>query len=169
MNTKEILSNLKFNESYAKFRKQDNRLETWEEACKDVMSMHYNKFSKLQNWNEIKPYFEEAEKAYIEQRILASQRNLQFRERSILKHNAKLFNCSSTYIDREEVFKQILYILLCGCGVGYSVEKRFINKLPLLKKRKEINEIYIIEDSIEGWANALNKYQCFNTDKYKLS
>lgn len=157
MNGKQLLSNLKFNESYSKFIKELNRKETWEESCDDVMSMHYNKFSKLNNWEEIKPYYDLALDSYRSMEILASQRNLQFREEHITKHNERLYNCSSTYIDRIEVFKQIFFILLCGCGVGYSVEKRFIDKLPLLKKRNE-NEyfVHVVEDSIEGWSNSLH-------------
>jgi ribonucleoside-diphosphate reductase alpha chain len=155
---KELVSNLKFNESYAKYKKEEGRLETWEEACKDVMSMHYNKFSVLPNWNEIEPYFQSAEQAYINQEILASQRNLQFREKSILKHNCKLYNCSVTYVDRPEVFKEIMWVLLCGAGVGFSVENRYIDKLPKIHKRNNIAPIvHIIEDSIEGWAIAIDK------------
>lgn len=156
-NGKELLSNLKFSESYAKFNKDLNRLESWEESAEDVMSMHFNKFSKLENWSEIKPYYEIALNAYKNQNILASQRNLQFREKSILKHNAKLYNCSVTYVDRPEVFKEIMWVLLCGAGVGYSVENRFINKLPHLKQRNNENPIvHSIEDSIEGWAYAVD-------------
>lgn len=152
---KELVSNLKFNESYAKYRKEDGRLETWQEACEDVMQMHYNKFSVHPNWKEIEPYFNSAKQAYVNQEILASQRNLQFREKSITKHNAKLYNCSVTYIDRPEVFKEIMWVLLCGAGVGFSVENRFISKLPQIQKRDNANPIvHIIEDSIEGWANA---------------
>lgn len=155
---KDLVSNLKFNESYAKYKKEEGRLETWEEACKDVMSMHYNKFSVLPNWSEIEPYFQSAEQAYINQEILASQRNLQFRERSINKHNCKLYNCSVTYVDRPEVFKEIMWVLLCGAGVGFSVENRYIDKLPKIHKRNNIAPIvHIIEDSIEGWAIAIDK------------
>jgi len=154
---KDLISNLKFNESYAKYKKEEGRLETWKEACEDVMSMHYNKFSVLPNWNEIKPYFDSAQQAYVNQEILASQRNLQFREKSILKHNTKLYNCSVTYVDRPEVFKEIMWVLLCGAGVGFSVENRFISQLPEIKKRNDSNPVvHIIEDSIEGWALAID-------------
>jgi len=156
MQGKDLLSNLKFNESYAKFNKSLNRLETWEEAATNVMDMHYNKFSKLDNWQQIEPYFESAKKAYINLEILASQRNLQFREKSITKHNAKLYNCSVTYIDRPEVFKEVLWVLLCGCGVGFSVEQRFINKLPKIYSRQGENILHVIDDSIEGWAKAID-------------
>jgi len=154
---KDLISNLKFNESYAKYKKEEGRLETWKEACEDVMSMHYNKFSVLPNWNEIKPYFDSAQQAYVNQEILASQRNLQFREKSILKHNTKLYNCSVTYIDRPEVFKEIMWVLLNGAGVGFSVENRFVSQLPQISKREVDGKfVHTVEDSIEGWAIAID-------------
>lgn len=150
---KELLSNLKFYESYSKYREDLGRKETWEESVDSVMEMHYKKFNHLP---ELTPYLDSATQAYKNKQILASQRNLQFRGDSINKHNVKLFNCSSTYIDRPEVFKQIMYILLNGCGAGYSVEKRFVDKLPSIKKRKEETVTHIIEDSVEGWALAVD-------------
>lgn len=156
MTGKDLLSNLKFSESYAKFRKEDGRLETWEEACRDVMNMHYEKFKGLKNWKKIEPFFNSAQNAYINQEILASQRNLQFRKRHIDKHNAKMYNCSVTYVDRPEVFKEIMWVLLCGAGVGYSVENRFITQLPTIKKCADTPIVHVIEDSIEGWAYAID-------------
>lgn len=154
---KQLASQLKFNESYAKFRKDLNRKETWEESVEDVMSMHYNKFSTLPNWKEIEPYFNTAKEAYKNMEILASQRNLQFREKSISKHNCKLYNCSVTYVDRPEVFKEILWVLLNGAGVGFSVESRFIQQLPKLVKRDAFSHfVHIVEDSIEGWAISID-------------
>ena len=150
---KELLSNLKFYESYSKYREDLGRKETWEESVDSVMEMHYSKFKHLP---ELTPYLDSATQAYKNKQILASQRNLQFRGDSINKHNVKLFNCSSTYIDRPEVFKQIMYILLNGCGAGYTVEKRFVDKLPTIKRRKEDTITYTIEDSVEGWALAVD-------------
>lgn len=151
---KELLKNLKFYDSYSKYRKDLGRKETWEESVDDVMSMHYNKFKGV---DALVPYLDKATKMYKESKILASQRNLQYREEQILKSNTRLFNCASTYIDRPEVFKQILFVLLNGCGMGYSVEQRFIDKLPKLHQRKEETVTFQIEDSINGWANALDK------------
>lgn len=150
---KKFLSDLKFFESYSKWNDSLKRKETWEESVEDVMKMHYNKFRHIP---EIIPYIDKAKTAYKNKEILASQRNLQYREEQITKSNTRLFNCSSTYIDRPEVFKEAMWVLLNGCGVGYSVENRFIDKLPTIKNRKEDTVTYVIEDSIEGWANALD-------------
>jgi ribonucleoside-triphosphate reductase (thioredoxin) len=154
---KDLLSELKFKEAYAKFRKDKMRMETWEESAEDVMDMHYNKFKDLDTWNEIKPYFDKALNSYKEQKILASQRNLQFRGNQVNSHNVKLYNCSTTYVDRPEVFKEIMYVLLCGAGVGFSVERRFVDKLPTIKERKEEVKTYTIPDSIEGWSLAIDE------------
>lgn len=150
---KKLLKNLKFYDSYSKYNESLKRKETWEESCADVMSMHRNKFA---NNEKALQYIDFAEKMYINEAILASQRNLQYREAQVLRANARIFNCASTYIDRPEVFKQIMYVLLCGCGMGYSVEKRFINKLPEVKQRLDSTITHVIEDSIEGWALALD-------------
>ena len=151
---KDLLKNLKFYDSYSKYNTLLGRKETWEESARDVMALHYNRYSS--NY-ALMPYLDKATEMYVEGKVLASQRNLQFREEQILKANTRLFNCASTYIDRPEVFKQIMYVLLCGCGMGYSVEQRFVDKLPSLKPRKEETISYVIEDSIEGWAMALDK------------
>lgn len=151
---KELISNLKFYDSYSKYNDVLGRKETFEESVYDVMSMHYEKFKD--NPDAI-PYLDFASEHYLKGRVLASQRNLQYRKEQIKRSNARLFNCSSTYIDRPEVFKQIMFVLLNGCGAGYSVEKRFINKLPSINKRNENTVTFQIEDSIEGWALALDK------------
>lgn len=154
MNTgKKFLSDLKFFESYSKWNDKLQRKETWEESVEDVMKMHYHKFKDIA---ELQPYLKKAEEAYKNKEILASQRNLQYREEQILKSNTRLFNCSSTYIDRPEVFKEAMWVLLNGCGVGYSVERRFVDKLPTIKQRPDKTITHIVEDSIEGWANALD-------------
>lgn len=150
---KNLLGNLKFYDSYSKYLDDKGRKETWRESAIDVMSMHYNKFGHI---GDVIPYLDLATEAYINKQILASQRNLQYREEQILKHNARLFNCSSTFIDRPEVFKQILYILLTGCGSGYSVEQRFIDKLPSIQKRMDVTITHVVEDNIEGWGLALD-------------
>lgn len=154
MNTgKKFLSDLKFFESYSKWNDKLQRKETWEESVEDVMKMHYHKFKGIA---ELQPYLKKAEEAYKNKEILASQRNLQYREEQILKSNTRLFNCSSTYIDRPEVFKEAMWVLLNGCGVGYSVERRFVDKIPTIKQRPDKTITHIVEDSIEGWANALD-------------
>lgn len=150
---KELLRNLKFYESYSKYKEELGRKETWEESVDDVMSMHYNKFADVP---ELIAHLNAATEDYKTSLVLASQRNLQFREQQILRNNARLYNCCSTYIDRPEVFKQIMFLLLAGCGVGYSVERRFVNKLPAIQERLPTTITHVVDDSVEGWAIAID-------------
>jgi len=106
--------------------------------------------------NELKEYFEEARQAYKEQRVLGAQRALQFGGDQLMKHQMRMYNCTSSYADRPDFFGELFYILLCGAGAGFSVQKHHIKKLPKLQARTKQAKGYIVEDSIEGWASALD-------------
>lgn len=150
---KKFLSDLKLHSDYLRWDTEHDRYESWEEAVESILIQHVVKYKNIDITEEldfIRPYL-------YDKKILASQRNLQFRGEEIFKHNSRLFNCSSTYIDRPEVFKQIMYLLLSGCGVGFSVEKRFIEQLPTIKQRQDTIKQYTIPDSIEGWSLALDE------------
>ena len=88
-------------------------------------------------------------------KILGSQRALQFGGSPIFKHNARMYNCISSYIDRPRFFQECMYLLLCGCGTGFSVQKHHIAKLPNLIKEKIGQKKFVIKDSIEGWSDAV--------------
>lgn len=112
---KKLLRDLKFYESYSKYKPEISRKETWEESVQDVIQMHRNKFKHIDT-QEFNSYLDVIEEDYSKGLILASQRNLQYREAQITAHNHRMFNCASTYIDRVDVFKQVMYVLLGGCG-----------------------------------------------------
>ena len=150
----QLLSDFKFYSSYSKFKKEDERMETWGEAIDRVMQMHYKKYQNKIT-PELQEYLDFATKQYKEKRILGSQRALQFGGDSILKHEMKQFNCLVSYCDRVEFFKEAMYLLLCGCGVGFSVQTLHVEKLPMIGKRIEGVKTFLIEDSIEGWADAI--------------
>lgn len=159
----ELLADYVFLSKYAQ-RRPDGRLETWEETVDRIYDMHR---VKLGNMGLDSPFvieaLEEAKKLEKDKVILSSQRGRQFASpvptSGILKHETKMYNCSSTYIDRTEVFGEVMYLLLCGCGVGYSLHKEYIDKLPVVCPllSAEHNEVYTIEDSIEGWADSVNQ------------
>jgi ribonucleoside-triphosphate reductase len=150
---KKFLSDIKLHSDYLRWDNNNDRYETWEEAIEAILTQHVIKYKNVDITNEldyIRPYL-------YDKKVLASQRNLQFRGEEIFKHNTRLFNCSSLYIDRTEVFKQVIYLLLSGCGVGFSVERRFVQQLPTVKRRTNNTVTYDIEDSIEGWSLALDE------------
>jgi ribonucleoside-diphosphate reductase alpha chain len=110
--------------------------------------MHLDKFPHLS---------EEIEDAYrfvYEKKVLPSMRSLQFAGKPITINNARIFNCSYLPIDDHRAFSEIMFLLLSGCGVGYSVQRHHIEKLPEIRKPLKSRR-YLVGDSIEGWADAV--------------
>lgn len=164
MNNNQALQDYIFYSKYSRYNKALKRKETFKEAVNRVFDMHekhlIKNFPHLLDGNEQSvEFFEMFSKAFDlaeEQVVLGSQRALQFGGDQILSKNLKMFNCSATYVDRIDVFKEIEYVLLCGCGVGISVQKLHIEKLPsMLGPDKEKVE-FTIPDSIEGWSEAVD-------------
>ena len=154
VDTRKFLSETKFYEGYSRFVEDENRYETWDEAVDRVIDMHTKNYN--QKSNELAPYLDEARQSYSEQRVLGAQRALQFGGEQLMKHQMRMYNCTSSYADRPEFFGEIFYILLCGAGAGFSVQKHHIEKLPQIQPRTKQAKGYIVEDSIEGWASALD-------------
>jgi ribonucleoside-triphosphate reductase (thioredoxin) len=121
--------------------------------------MHIGQFPQIED--DIRWAFDQVR----QKRVLGSQRALQYAGEPILRKNARVYNCTVSYCDRPEFFQEALWLLLCGCGVGFSVQKHHIAKLPEFhaewysafkegESRLE-DKTFVIEDSIEGWADAL--------------
>ena len=143
-------------------RKENGILENWNETVDRIYGMHEVKLKELGLFNDLtKKALNKAKKFEYNKAILSSQRGRQFASANkysgILKHEAKMYNCSSTFIDRPKVFSEIMYLLLCGCGVGYSLHKEYIEKLPEVKEHTHTlpSVLFTIPDSIEGWADAI--------------
>lgn len=144
-----LLSDLVAFRTYAKHLKHLNRRESLEETINRNMTMHLDRFPKLSR-DIIKAY-----KQVHDLKVMPSMRSLQFGGDAINKNNGRIYNCSFVHIKYERVFAEVLYLLLCGCGVGYSVQKRHIESLPSIRTPKREN-IHMIHDSIEGWADAVD-------------
>lgn len=91
----------------------------------------------------------------LKKKVLGSQRALQFGGPPALKKNARIYNCVSSYCDRGRFFQEMLWLLLCGCGTGFSVQQHHVAKLPGLQDPTGELHTYQIPDTIEGWADAL--------------
>ena len=140
---------------YARYNKDAQRRETWVEQVDRVMGMHKEYFGILSE--SLKEEFEFVTEMLYKKRVLGSQRALQFGGRAILEKHERMYNCSFSYLDRADFFKETMYLCLCGVGVGFSAQTHHIQKLPELELNRT-NEIvkYTIPDSIEGWAEALD-------------
>jgi ribonucleoside-diphosphate reductase alpha chain len=103
-------------------------------------------------------------------RVLPSMRSMQFGGEAILKNHSRMFNCSFSNVDRVEFFREFLFLLLSGCGVGFSVQKHHIALLPPLPTRASAHDLPVwhfqVEDTIEGWADSLHAlFQSFYEGK----
>lgn len=153
VDAKKLMSEVKFYESYSRWLPEKGRKETWEEAVERVMDMH-REFYKDKLTAELEEHFAFSERHYKEKNILGSQRALQFGGQQLLTHHARNYNCSVSYCDRPAFFNEAMYMLLCGAGVGFSVQYRHTNKLPDVAARSPYAAaIFTPEDSIEGWAD----------------
>ena len=148
------LQNYTFVSKYARWIEKENRRETWKEAVDRVRDMMHTMYAD----KNIKEDIDWAYDLMFKKKVLGSQRALQFGGEPILKRHAKIYNCTSSYCDRLRFFQECFWLLLCGSGTGFSVQKHHVAKLPNLsseKKDKRKGVKYVIEDSIEGWADAL--------------
>lgn len=155
INGRKLMSDAKFYEAYSRFIEEEGRYETWEESVARVMNMHRNFYKDKIN-DELSLLIDEVQSRYNSKLFLGAQRALQFGGNQLLKHHARLYNCSASFADRPNFFGGLFYLLLCGAGVGFSVQTHHIEKLPKIKKRGKTAKTYIVSDDIEGWASTID-------------
>lgn len=155
VDTRELLSEAKFFESYSRWSDKKGRYETWDESVDRVMDMH-REFYKDKMSPELEKAIAFATKAYKEKKVLGSQRSLQFAGPQLLKNHAKSYNCAFSYADRPAFFGECFHLLLSGAGTGFSVQFHHVAKLPSVVSRNRNPKIHVVEDSIEGWAEAVD-------------
>lgn len=144
----QIMSDIIVYSKYARYIEKEHRRETWSETVDRNKAMHLKKFPTL------KDEIEGAYKLVYERKILPSMRSLQFGGKAIELNNSRLYNCCFMPMDNTLAFSELMFLLLSGCGVGYSVQKHHVDKLPELiipKKEKR----FVIGDSIIGWSDAI--------------
>jgi len=146
--TQSILSEITTYMKYSKYIPEKKRRETWEELVTRNKGMHQSKFPQL------KDEIEEAYKLVYDKKVLPSMRSLQFAGKPLELNNARIFNCSFMPINDWRAFSEIMFLLLSGCGVGYSVQTHHVDELPEIKVPTK-HKRYLIGDSIEGWADAV--------------
>lgn len=151
------LSDFTFKQTYARYLREHGRRENWEEAVARMMSTHRSFYAD----KGIDTELSQIEQAIKEKRILGSQRALQFGGDAILEKHWRIYNCTSSFCDRPRFFAEALWLLLCGSGVGFSIQKHHVASLPAVLNNELILQAHyeslVIEDSIEGWADALNE------------
>ena len=145
-----ILSDITVYMKYAKYKPELNRRETWEELVTRNKNMHLKKYPNLVD--EI----ESAYKYVYDKKVLPSMRSLQFGGKPIEISPNRVYNCAYLPIDSIDCFHEIMFLLLGGTGVGYSVQHHHVEKLPNINKPySKRTRRHLIGDSIEGWADAI--------------
>ena len=148
--SQKILSDITVYMKYAKFVPELNRRETWEELVTRNKEMHQKKYPN------IKDQIEEVYKMVYDKKILPSMRSLQFGGKPIEISPNRVYNCAYLPIDHTDAFSETMFLLLGGTGVGFSVQRHHVDKLPEIKKPNPTRtRRYLIGDSIEGWADAI--------------
>ena len=146
----EILSDITVYMKYAKYMPELNRRETWTELVTRNKNMHIKKYP------ELKDNIEEVYKLVYEKKILPSMRSLQFGGKPIEISPNRVYNCAYLPIDHIDSFSEVMFLLLGGTGVGYSVQKHHVDKLePVNKPYEKRKRRFLVGDSIEGWADAI--------------
>ena len=145
-----ILSEITVYMKYAKYRPELQRRETWEELVTRNMDMHIKKYPKLEK--EIRENY----KFVYDKKVLPSMRSMQFAGKPIEISPNRIYNCAFAPADDWRVFSEIMFLLLGGTGVGYSVQKHHVDQLPEIRKpNADKTRRFLIGDSIEGWADAV--------------
>ena len=138
---------------FARWLPEQNRRETWNET----VSRYVNFLTKHLKENFNIDIDSRIEKAILNFDILPSMRMLLTAGEAAEKDNASIYNCSAVPLDSVEAFSEALYLLMCGVGVGFSVEQKFITKLPKIPSLYNSEKIIIVEDTRVGWATALHE------------
>lgn len=139
---------------YARYIPELQRREVYDETVSRVEMMHLKRFAAFET---LKPEIQRAFQLVREKRVLPSMRSMQFGGVAVEANHNRIYNCSATLIDRPRAFAEAMFLLLSGCGVGYSVQIEHVEKLPELADIDEKKVVHhVIEDTIEGWSNALD-------------
>lgn len=155
--TLEEISKYIFTSKYARYLPDLKRRETWEEAVGRVEDMHLRKFEDSllpEDISEIRRAFDLVR----EKRVVPSMRSMQFGGLPIESKNERQYNCAVRHVDSIRAFSESFFLLLCGCGVGFGLTDRYLDRLPRLvgpEDRTGIVQTYVIEDTVEGWADSI--------------
>ena len=158
VDSRNIISDYIFYSKYSRV-KEDGTKESWEESISRVMQMHWSFFENKITEEKREAFlkvFNTAWSAYENRLILGSQRALQYGGEQLLKNHLRLYNCTSSYLNRVAFFEECMESLLSGEGTGYSVQKVHTEQLPVMKGVDSSKKVvFEIPDSIEGWARSV--------------
>tara|TARA_R100000458_G_scaffold59066_1_gene68615 strand:+ start:79 stop:2022 length:1944 start_codon:yes stop_codon:yes gene_type:complete len=140
---------------YSRWLENENRRETWEETVDRYFNFFEKHLKDNHNFVEDKEVVEELRTAVLNLEVMPSMRALMTAGTALERENVAGYNCSFVAMNNLKSFDEILYVLMCGTGVGFSVERDFVNKLPTLAEEfSESHTTIVVQDSKLGWAKA---------------
>ena len=143
---------------YARWDYTLKRRETWDETVKRYFDFFTEHLKDMHNFKLTKSLRDELEEAVLSQEIMPSMRCLMTAGEALKRENIAGYNCSYVAVDRPQAFDEILYVLMNGTGVGFSVERQFVNELPRVADEfHETDTTIVVADSKLGWAKAFKE------------
>ena len=140
---------------YSRWLPEEGRRETWNETVTryfDFFTDHLKDMTGYKLDNDLR---NDLEVAVLEQRVMPSMRCLMTAGEALKRENIAGYNCSYVAVNRIQAFDEILYILMNGTGVGFSVERQFVSELPMVAEEfHETDTVIVVADSKLGWAKA---------------
>lgn len=143
---------------YSRYLDDLGRREHWNETVKRYFDFMEKHLAEKQSYTLSKELRAELEQAVNDLEVMPSMRAIMTAGPALERQNIAAFNCSYLPIDDPKAFDEAMYILLCGTGVGFSVEQQYVNKLPEVPEQLFNSETTIVvSDSKEGWAKSLRQ------------
>ena len=136
---------------YARWLEEENRRETWPETVDRYIT---NVVSPV---IQDKTIIQELEESILNLSVMPSMRALMTAGEALRRDNTAGYNCSYLPVDDPKAFDEAMYILLCGTGVGFSVERQYVQKLPEIPELSDSETTVVVKDSKEGWAKGLRQ------------
>lgn len=138
---------------YARYRDDLGRRETWPESVERLINWWCDQYPEHEKW-----FRETAQPAIEDKEVMPSMRSLMTAGKALDRCNVPSYNCAYTPIDDPRCFDEIMYILLCGTGVGFSVERQAVQKLPEISEEMyDTDTVIKVPDSKIGWASSFRE------------
>lgn len=142
---------------YSRWLEKENRRETWNEVVDRYLGFIY-KTVKQRHGFDISPYISELKQGILNLEVVPSMRAMMMAGPALDRCNVGAFNCSYLPVDNPRSFDETMYVLMCGTGVGFSVERQFVSQLPVVNEHfEDSSTVIVVDDSRSGWAKAFRE------------
>ena len=143
---------------YSRFLQDSKRRENWDETVDRYMAFMKDQLYRTNKYNIPSDIYRDLSEAIKNLEVVPSMRSIMTAGKALDRDNTAGYNCSYLPVDDPKAFDEAMYILLCGTGVGFSVEQKYVNKLPEIpEKMFKSDTTVVVADSKEGWAKALRQ------------